>query len=157
MGKPSFPPLLDAGFHDLDDSQLKELCVDTFPKSVRRGMLYCNYIQLIEQCKLVNQQHHCFSEVWIDGSFTTEKPEPDDIDILIVVDYASLCTLPASMNHQVSLLLSREYVKLNFSIDVLVLPKNHPDLDYDERRSYWRGWFGFDRKENPKGLVRVML
>ena len=94
MEKPSFPPLLTAGFHDMDSDGIKSLCVDTFPKSVRRSMLYCNFIQLIEQFKLVNQQCLCFSEVWIDGSFTTEKPEPDDIDILVVVDYLALTSLP---------------------------------------------------------------
>ncbi|AXH43571.1 hypothetical protein HOV55_gp53 [Erwinia phage vB_EhrS_59] len=119
--------------------------------------MYCNYIQLINDFINVNQQHKCFSEVWIDGSFTTEKPEPDDIDILIVLDYIALNNLPASLKSTVSALLNRDYVKLNFHIDVLLLPENHPKVDYSERRSYWRGWFGFDRQENPKGLVRVML
>ncbi|MFS4200353.1 DUF6932 family protein [Escherichia coli] len=157
MEKPSFPPLLTAGFHDMDSDGIKSLCVDTFPKSVRRSMLYCNFIQLIEQFKLVNQQCLYFSEVWIDGSFTTEKPEPDDIDILVVVDYLALNSLPNTLMPLVSSLLNRDFIKENYSIDVLLLPENHPEIDYSERRSYWRGWFGFDRKENPKGLVRVML
>lgn len=157
MEKPCFPPLLPAGFHDLDDSSIKSLLVEAFPKSVRRSMLYCNYIQLLEQLKQINHQVYCFSEVWIDGSFTTEKPEPDDIDILLVLDFNALNSLPETLKPLVSTLLNREYVKLNYNIDVLLLPENHPEMDYQERRSYWRGWFGFDRKENPKGLVRVML
>ncbi|WP_431026512.1 DUF6932 family protein [Klebsiella pneumoniae] len=118
---------------------------------------HCNYIQLIEHFRAINQQCRCFTEVWLDGSFTTQKPEPDDVDILVVIDFLALNNLPDVLKPTVSTLLNRDYVKLNFNIDVLLLAENHPDLDYDERRSYWRGWFGFDRKENPKGLARVML
>lgn len=157
MEKPCFPPLLIPGFHDLDENEIKSLLVEAFPKSIRRSVLHCNYIQFLEQLKLINKQIVCFSEVWIDGSFTTEKLEPDDIDILLVVDFNALNLLPSSLMPKVSSLLNRDYIKLNYDIDVLLLPENHPDLDYQERRSYWRGWFGFDRKENPKGLVRVML
>ncbi len=157
MDKPCFPPLLPAGFHDLDDNDIKSKFVEAFPESVRRSMLYCNYIQLLEQFRQINKQCECFSEIWIDGSFTTEKPEPDDIDILLVVDYLALNRLPETLKPLVGSLLNRGFVKINFNIDVLVLPENHPEIDYDERRSYWRGWFGFDRKEKPKGLVRVML
>ncbi|EAW1232671.1 hypothetical protein DUC38_22435 [Salmonella enterica subsp. enterica serovar Saintpaul] len=157
MDKPCFLPLLPPGFHDFDDDKIKSLCVEAFPNSVRRSMLYCNYIQLIEQFRAINQQCRCFSEVWIDGSFTTQKPEPDDVDILVVVDFLALNNLPDALKPTVSTLLNRDYVKLNYKIDVLLLAENHPDFDYDERRSYWRGWFGFDRKENPKGLARVML
>lgn len=159
MDKPCFPPLLPPGFHDFDDDKIKSLCVEAFPNSVRRSMLYCNYIQLTEHFRAINQQCQCFSEIWVDGSFTTQKPEPDDIDILIVFDYAALNSLPDTLKQVVSPLLDRNYVYTNFKIDVLLLVKNHPNItyDYSERRSYWRGWFGFDRKENPKGLVRVML
>ncbi|MCU6666123.1 DUF6932 family protein [Silvania hatchlandensis] len=157
MDKPCFPPLLPAGFHDLDNISIKSIFVDAFPESVRRSMLHCNYIQLLGQFELVNQQCRCFSEIWIDGSFTTEKPEPDDIDILVVVDFLALNSLPQTLMPLVNTLLNRDYVKLNFDIDVLLLPENHPDINYIDKRSYWRGWFGFDRKENPKGLVRVML
>lgn len=157
MAKLCFPPLLPPGFHDLDDDKVKSLCVDAFQESVRRSMLYCNYIQLINQFREINQQCRCFSEIWIDGSFTTKKPEPDDIDILLVVDFLAVNNLPDALKSLVSSLLNRDYIKLNFNIDVLLLPENHPNVDYSERRSYWRGWFGFDRKENPKGLVRVML
>ena len=157
MDKPCFPPLLPPGFHDFDDDKIKSLCVEAFPNSVRRSMLYCNYIQLIEHFRAINQQCRCFTEVWLDGSFNTQKNEVDDVDIIVVIDFLALNNLPDVLKPTVSTLLNRDYVKLNFNIDVLLLAENHPDLDYDERRSYWRGWFGFDRKENPKGLARVML
>jgi len=105
----------------------------------------------------INLQFKCFGEIWVDGSYTTQKPEPDDIDILLVIDYAALMKIPEEQLKTVSPLLNRGFVKANYDIDVLLLPENHPDVDYSERRSYWRGWFGFDRRENPKGLVRFAL
>lgn len=75
MQKLCFPPLLTAGFHDFDDDGLKRLCVDSLPKSLRRNDLYCKYIQYMKFIRDINLQIKCFSEVWIDGSFTTEKPE----------------------------------------------------------------------------------
>lgn len=157
MQKLCFPPLLTAGFHDFDDDGLKRLCVDSLPKSLRRNDLCCKYIQYMKFIRDINLQIKCFSEVWIDGSFSTEKPEPDDIDLLLVLDYQALNQLPSTLHGQVGAMLDRQYVKQNFDIDVLLLAENHPQVNYSERRSYWRGWFGFDRKENPKGLVRIML
>ncbi|MFP1483067.1 DUF6932 family protein [Escherichia coli] len=87
----------------------------------------------------------------------SQKPEPDDIDILVVVDYLALNSLPNTLMPLVSSLLNRDFIKENYSIDVLLYLKIDPEIDYSERRSYWRGWFGFDGKENAKGLVRVML
>ncbi|EOJ2772337.1 hypothetical protein ACM2MW_003716, partial [Klebsiella pneumoniae] len=114
-------------------------------------------IQLITQFRDLNQAYNIVSEIWVDGSFTTEKVEPDDIDILIVLDYAMLNAVPQQMHQTVGLLLNRDFVKQNYNIDLLPLAQNHPNVDYEERRSYWRGWFGFDRQENPKGLVRISL
>lgn len=120
-------------------------------------MLYCNLIQLLTFFRQINQTYRVIEEVWVDGSFTTSKMDPDDVDILIVLDFLVLNELPEHMHPQVGPMLNRQYVKQNFNIDVLLLAKNHPDVDYDERRSYWRGWFGFDRQENVKGLVRIAL
>ncbi|TKJ94567.1 DUF6932 family protein [Erwinia persicina] len=157
MDKICFPPLLPAGFHDLDDTELEALCVNSFPASARRSRLHCNFIQLVALLREINLQFKCFGEIWVDGSYTTQKPEPYDIDILLVIDYAALMKIPEEQLKTVSPLLNRSFVKANYDIDVLLLPENHPDVDYSERRSYWRGWFGFDRRENPKGLVRFAL
>lgn len=157
MDKVCFPPLLPPGFHDLDDLGLKNLCVNAFPTSVRRSTLYCNFVQLTGLLREINLQFKCFGEIWVDGSYTTHKPEPDDIDILLVIDYRALLQIPEEQLKAVSPLLNRSFVKANYNIDVLLLPENHPEVDYSERRSYWRGWFGFDRRENPKGLVRFAL
>ncbi|HBK3300237.1 TPA: hypothetical protein KEX12_001118 [Citrobacter koseri] len=152
MVKLCFPPLLSPGFHDFDDDQVKSLCVDAFPESVRRSMLYCNYIQLMGDIRSINKQFNCFVEVWVDGSFTTEKPEPDDIDILLVIDSESLNLVPVMFQPQIEKLLNRPYIKHNYKIDLLLLEHGK-----DEDRMHWRGVFGHDREDTPKGIVRISL
>lgn len=150
MDKLCFPPLLPPGFHDLDENKIKLLCVDDFPNSVRRSILYCNYIQLMTGIRSINRQFKCFVEVWVDGSFTTEKPEPDDIDMLLVIDYDQLNLVPPMFQPQVERLLDRPYIKHNYSIDLLLLRNGQ-----GEDRMHWRGVFGHDREDTPKGIVRV--
>lgn len=152
MVKLCFPPLLSPGFHDLDDAQVKSLCVDAFPESVRRSMLYCNYIQLVSDIRNINKQFNCFIEVWVDGSFTTEKPEPDDIDILLVIDPNRLNLVPVMFQPQIEKFLNRQYIKHNYKIDLLLLEHGK-----DEDRMHWRGVFGHDREDTPKGIVRISL
>ncbi|HIE9582716.1 TPA: DUF6932 family protein [Klebsiella variicola subsp. variicola] len=152
MVKLCFPPLLSPGFHDLDDAQVKSLCVDAFPESVRRSMLYCNYIQLVSDIRNINKQFNCFIEVWVDGSFTTEKPEPDDIDILLVIDSYRLNLVPVMFQPQIEKFLNRQYIKHNYKIDLLLLEHGK-----DEDRMHWRGVFGHDREDTPKGIVRISL
>jgi len=157
MDKLCFPPLLPPGFHDLDDIKVKALCVDAFPESVRRSMLYCKYIQLLSDIRSINKQFPCFIEVWIDGSFTTEKPEPDDIDILLVIDYLHLNSIPAMFQPQIEKLLNRNFIKHNYYIDLLLLYKNCPTSDFEEDRMHWRGVFCHDREDTPKGIARLSL
>ncbi|WP_367168950.1 DUF6932 family protein [Escherichia coli] len=159
MDKINYPPLFEPGFHDMDEAGLKSYCVDCFPSSSRRGMLYCNFIQLLESIRELSAQYGCFTEIWVDGSYTTSKPEPDDIDILLVCNYSNINSIPVMLRGRVDNLLDRNYIKQNYKIDVLLLMKNldDPNYDYEYWRSYWRGWFGFDRSENPKGLVRIFL
>ncbi|CNI99638.1 TPA: hypothetical protein ACPZMC_004236 [Yersinia enterocolitica] len=157
MEKLCFPPLLPPGFHDLNDAEIKTLCVDAFPKSARRSMLYCNYIQLMSDVRSLNQQFKCFLELWVDGSFTTEKPEPDDIDILLVIDFDQLNLIPVMFQPQIECILNRKYIKNNYHIDLLLLYKNCPRSDYDEDRMHWRGVFCHDREDTPKGVARLSL
>jgi len=152
MEKLCFPPLLPSGFHEHDDESLRLLCVDAFPNSERRGMLYCNYIQLMSDVRSINKQFKCFDEIWVDGSFTTEKPEPDDIDMLLVIDYDRLNLLPTMFQPQVEKLLNRSFIKHNYNIDLLLLGSG-----LEEDRMHWRGVFGYDREDTPKGIVRISL
>lgn len=59
--------------------ELRNLCVERFPESSSRAALWKNFEQAYEEiisCGLCG-------ELWIDGSFLTEKKEPKDIDLVL--------------------------------------------------------------------------
>ncbi|MFX3205992.1 hypothetical protein V6119_24790, partial [Klebsiella pneumoniae] len=106
----------------------------------------------IRICQTVLRRRLRFIEVWVDGSFTTEKPEPDDIDILLVIDSNRLNLVPVMFQPQIEKFLNRQYIKHNYKIDLLLLEHGK-----DEDRMHWRGVFGHDREDTPKGIVRISL
>ncbi|MDB5665255.1 hypothetical protein, partial [Cypionkella sp.] len=69
------------GRHHLDLDTIRELLVSPF-KSTRRFDLYSALFALSKELNTCNVR----CELWLDGSFITQKPEPDDIDLSIMVD-----------------------------------------------------------------------
>lgn len=145
MTKPEFPPLFSPGFHTITIDDIKKICVSNFSKNHKRIELFDNFLKFLEILKEVNSKF----EIWVDGSFTTEKEEPEDIDILIIYDKIHLETLTPYEINMINSLFNRSLSKIRFNLDVLLCEKN--DLD---QRSYWRGWFGFSRNEQLKGIAK---
>jgi hypothetical protein len=85
MPKPEFPPLLPAGSHVLSEEELFELTVGKFKASSRRKPLWDS---LMEFCEDLRDAGIIPCKVWLDGSFLTEKIEPDDIDLIVEADLA---------------------------------------------------------------------
>ena len=58
---------------------------------------------------------------------------------------------PEDQHDFLQLLNTRAFSRL-YGCDVYyAFNDGHNDL------SYWRGWFGFDRKENVKGIVKLIM
>jgi hypothetical protein len=88
--KPEFPPLLPFGFHRMTEAELFALVVSGFPLSKRRSVLWTNLLWLVAEL----QKHKLKCALWLDGSYLTQKIEPDDIDIVIDISISQLqnCT-----------------------------------------------------------------
>ena len=78
--KLSFPGLLPAGFHTKTLEEVKILCVENFPNSTTRSIIFESFVENFI-IPLTNTGLKC--DVWVDGSFITEKEDPEDVDILI--------------------------------------------------------------------------
>lgn len=141
-----FEPLYPAGFHDITIDSLEDIFVVPFADNDRRKYLTERFRAFIEKFSELGLR----AEIWLDGSYSTQKPEPVDMDILIVFDYNEVNQLPIGKKPLLQELFNRELSKIRYSIDLLLLPSN--DIDH---RSYWRGWFGFSRTEQPKGIPRL--
>ena len=100
-------------------------------------------------------------ELWLNGSFLTEKIDPKDTDVVLVIeehfqDHAT--------PEQLELLKwwddSNEPREL-FRCDNFSLPKI-PVGDSDHQvylryEAYWKGLFGTSRDGEPKGIGRILL
>jgi hypothetical protein len=79
--KQEFPPLLAAGFHKTDLAGLRRLAVIRFPDSFTRPSIMTHLEQIVGR---INSAAIA-GEIWVDGSFLTEKLNPEDVDVLLVV------------------------------------------------------------------------
>src|SRR5579883_3612246 len=77
-----FPPLWSPGFHPASPEEVQSRCVDGFELSTSRKRLMESF-RVVLGC-LTAVDISC--EIWLDGSFTTEKIDPSDIDFIAVVD-----------------------------------------------------------------------
>lgn len=89
----------------------------------------------------------------LDGSYTTSKLDPGDIDLVVEVG-ASLFLESARLQE----LLSGPDAKPEFCCDaypLIVFPENDPHYEAVtlRGRAYWRKWFGRDRQDREKGRV----
>jgi len=146
--KKEYPALLEAGFHDMTLEDVSALCVTPFTNN-RRGHLFQNLITLLNRLSSLGLK----ASAWIDGSFVTEKPEPDDIDLVLILNSENLEALDSIIAEQI--LSELKGAKVRYKCDTYWTTDSQDNI---EGRAYWRGLFGFFRDEStPKGIVRVEL
>ena len=144
----SHPPLFPPGLHPVDEGQLETLFVYPFNGSTTRPALVSGlraYLQALRKAGVT-------FEVWLDGSFSTQKVDPNDVDIVVFADADELNRLSPSLQTYLRGLFDRTTAKRQYGCDVLFAPASDMDL-----RSYWRGWYGFDRLEQAKGIARLAV
>ena len=89
-------------------------------------------------------------EMWVDGSFATSKINPNDIDVVVFLNYKNFSS---ELNGFLSQIGRENYCDTYYAIE--------PNDELGEEngfvinhRNYWRGQFGFDRQDLPKGMIR---
>lgn len=143
---PIFP---QGGFIQLTDVQLEQHCVIPFPASTRRTLLFQNLVSWLAQLR----QSGLIGTLWIDGSFLTTRPEPEDVDLVLVIDQASLPLIQHNPQH-FDYLLDHDTVLQRYNLEVFPIIKG----ENPAQESYWRGWFGFCRDDRtPKGIAEVQI
>ncbi|MGI2897452.1 DUF6932 family protein, partial [Vibrio alginolyticus] len=74
----AYPALLEAGMHNMTFTDLESVFVTPFEPNERRKALLSRLEAFTERL----QEVPIDMEVWIDGSFATEKEKPGDIDLV---------------------------------------------------------------------------
>lgn len=97
-------------------------------------------------------------EQFLNGSFASNKNDPNDIDMVVFADAAVVDALPAADKARLKLLFSPTS-KASHLCDAYfcpTVPSGHPMFNHcRSQRKYWMGEFGFDRHDVPKGIAVV--
>lgn len=151
-GKEEFLPLLSVGFHDFDVTALRRLCVERFPQSITRAKIMGG----LENVLSLLQSNGLRGDLWIDGSFTTEKLNPDDVDIILVMDASDFRAL-SQEQADFFRKFARTSLKEQYRCDNygMVRDENHPQNEWT--LAYWLRQFGFSRSDTMKGLAVIKL
>jgi len=138
--------LLPVGIHDATLEVLRER-FGMFQESDRRPKLYARLVELVR----VMQTSGLFAELLIDGSFTTAKAAPNDIDLVAVLKPGHNFERDLPMSEYC--LVSRALLRRRFGFDVVVAER--ASAVYKRYVDFFSGV-----REAPnlkKGLVRLTL
>ena len=154
MPKAEFPPLLRPGLHEFDLTALETLCVSRFPISTTRQPLWEGLQQFLWFFSINNLK----TELWINGSYLTEKINPEDCDLVATVDGERLDYDPPYHDAIMEITNSQADVWSKIRCHVFfrpVWPADHPQYQLGEAaRKRWRKTFGRSLvKRTPKRPV----
>jgi hypothetical protein len=100
-------------------------------------------------------------EIWVNGSFLTEKIDPKDVDILLHVEADFYNN--ASVEERAAIDWVGSNLKQTHRVDSYLWLEHHRrpgDPDYwesDWDRAYWIRQFGFSREDDYKGMALLVL
>src|SRR4051794_3892468 len=144
--KPEYPPLLPMGLHPMSLSDVRTLCVDQFPLSTRRHEIMSSLEHVVD----VLLSAAVKGELWVDGSFLTNKIDPDDSDVVLRVQ-ESFLTNPSPAQQDAYTWFADEFGILEkwlccHCFPFVEYPVGHPlywQGYYDH--AYWIRQWGFSR------------
>ena len=143
-------PILSAGgLVRMSEAEFEQQCVTSFAGSIRRPLLLQNLKIWLAAVRKIGIK----GEIWLDGSFLTKRPEPDDLDFAVAIDLANTNIQPAD-EQAADFLLDRVQMKQMYGLEIYYFIKGStPD-----QGQYWLKWFGTCRDDKtPKGIAEVVL
>jgi hypothetical protein len=99
-------------------------------------------------------------EIWVDGSFLTDKIDPKDVDVIVRIDGNAVYDNGTSEQRDaIDWVIANQKASLRCDSYVLMeYPAAHPL--HEEGKwwySYWHRQWGFSRDDDPKGIVVISL
>lgn len=173
---------LSGGIKQSNINDMRINLVDHFSTSKTRERNFNGFLELIKFLKSHNLQSGV-SSIWIDGSFCTNKINPKDLDLIILLKpyninartiqdnseyirktfiknyldiymvYDSNCLLNSDYIEEIMPILKQSDLTYTEENIQEVLRENHRNIDYNMK--YWMGQFGFDREQRSKGLIAL--
>ena len=85
-----------------------------------------------------------------DGSFVTDKEEPNDVDVVLWYNAVSSISLRELRTYRE--LQDDKQMMSRYYCDVYLVKNGD-----DKLRRDWESWFGQDRIGCPKGIIRIVF
>ena len=151
-----YQPLLPVGFHRMAVADLRALCVQRFPLSATRAGIMTGLEHVLQEL----HGKGIVGEVWIDGSFLTEKIDLVDVDGSICIPFAFWQSATLEQRDTINR-ISPANLKAAYHCDLyawIEYPQGHADYARGQwLRAYWHRQWGFSRSEEMKGIAVVVL
>lgn len=151
--KQDYPSIWPPGRHLVTLQDLKHLAVDAFPLDMRRVDLFAKFESWVNELR----GYGVVATVWLDGSFVTEKPGPDDIDcVMWSPQFGPSVAVTPELKAAVKPLVDRAHVEGKYNLDLYLETPEPAKLLH--REAYWSGFFGFcHERTKAKGFVELVI
>ena len=128
--------------------------VSTFKQSNTRQLIFTGLLEYLGDMGvlLVDLGYKGTWEVWLNGSFTTEKLNPNDVDLLNVFDNDTLF----EQNKNVFEPMFADNAEARYGVDAYFL-LNDNSAKSIELANYWKQQFGMDRNGSSKGIISLQI
>jgi hypothetical protein len=153
--KEEFPPLFGEGFHRMSLETIEKLCVERFPLSSTRKEIMAGLKATLEKVASSGLK----GEAWLNGSFITEKIDPADSDIVLMIPAVFYESGTDAQKHIIDWLTSNEdEPKKLFRCDAYVHLKYETGTPeeklWENTLARWQRLYGFGPVTGqPKGIV----
>jgi hypothetical protein len=139
----------------MSPAEIEAAFVTSFPFSSTRKPILAGYLKHAAEVQAIVGSFQEF----LDGSFVTNKNDPGDVDLVVLIDGDLVDNLPSADKDKLRLLISGPITKASHFCDAYFCPvypsHHHAFASARTTRKYWMGEFGFDRQDAPKGIVLV--
>lgn len=155
---------LDGGIVPVQSiNDIENFFVNAFPNSKTRKRNFDGFLNLLNMFKKNNLDQY-ISKYWIDGSFTSQKLDPNDIDLIVFLNGEKESIeivnkiMSGEFQQQLRELGLEFYCDSYYILDIDTIPEEEEEVRnaIDYQTSYWMGKFGFDRNKNPKGIIELI-
>jgi hypothetical protein len=116
--------------------------------NIRRQSLFKALIKFVDDLKKMDVGSFT---LWVNGSFTTTKKYPKDIDLVAFLPFDKI-----KLNKKDIQELAKNYYPFIEVFYEPIYPIGHQlEINNIENQTYWKGVFGFDRKGFDKGIIEL--
>jgi hypothetical protein len=137
-------------------AELKAKCVDAFPDSTTRQPIYDGLRSVMGTLQI----NGIGGKLWADGSFVTEKPDPEDSDVVFAVSGTEYDLMHDAKRSVVDGVRDSRYkpTHLCHSFVLFEYPPGHALHKFSvDMTAYWMRQFGTGHAGQPKGMALLTL